>query len=184
MDAALACYEDGALAGVSIEAVARRSGASVGSIYHHFGSKEGILAALYLDALDAYRSALRAQLEAQRSPEGLIKTVVQQHINYVVGHPTAARLLLQQRRNPAVQEVDARIRGETRDLLRELFGRLRQAIDDGAVRALPLPLYTPLILGPAQELARRWLQRDLPELDMTLAARALADAAWRSIAQE
>lgn len=37
-------FTEGGEAAVAIDAVAVRSGASVGSIYHHSGSKEGLLA--------------------------------------------------------------------------------------------------------------------------------------------
>ena len=39
------------------EDVRMRSGASVGSIYHHFGSKEGIAGALYLAGMRVTRPA-------------------------------------------------------------------------------------------------------------------------------
>jgi AcrR family transcriptional regulator len=39
LDAALRGFAEKGLAGTTVEEVRRRSGASVGSIYHHFGDK-------------------------------------------------------------------------------------------------------------------------------------------------
>lgn len=48
LDAALTSFLKSGVAGATVEALHRESGASVGSIYHFFGSKEGVAAELYL----------------------------------------------------------------------------------------------------------------------------------------
>lgn len=55
IDAVLGLISERGLASVSIAAVAERSGVSNGSIYHRFGSRDGLIAAAqqqYLDELD------------------------------------------------------------------------------------------------------------------------------------
>ena len=47
LNAALACATEGGVDAVTIDGVRARCGASVGSIYHHFGNKDGIVAALF-----------------------------------------------------------------------------------------------------------------------------------------
>ena len=47
LEAALEAFD--ATGATAIEEVRRRSGASVGSIYHHFGNVDGVVAALYLE---------------------------------------------------------------------------------------------------------------------------------------
>src|SRR6185436_8786528 len=59
LEAALACFEELGYDNTSIEDIRARSGASIGSIYHHFGRKEVIAAALYVDTLVKYRAGLR-----------------------------------------------------------------------------------------------------------------------------
>ena len=62
LDAARACFAEHGYAATTIEQIAARSGASNGSIYHHFGAKDGILAALYVSALASYQDELLALL--------------------------------------------------------------------------------------------------------------------------
>ena len=64
LNAALACAVDGGVDAVSIDGVRARCGASVGSIYHHFGNKDGIVAALFFDIFHDQSRSVQAQLDA------------------------------------------------------------------------------------------------------------------------
>ncbi|MFU0243223.1 TetR/AcrR family transcriptional regulator, partial [Streptomyces scabiei] len=46
LDAALRLYTESGEQGVTVTAVTRTSGISLGSVYHHFGSLDGLLTAL------------------------------------------------------------------------------------------------------------------------------------------
>lgn len=77
LEAALYAFLDHGVPGASIEAICTRASASVGSVYHHFGDKAGIAAAVYGDALDAYRSVFidvpqRHPDDAQRGVRGVV----------------------------------------------------------------------------------------------------------------
>src|ERR1044072_5609834 len=60
LEAALGSFA--ATGGTAIEEVRKRSGASVGSIYHHFGGKDGIAAALYVQILRGYQEGVARAL--------------------------------------------------------------------------------------------------------------------------
>ncbi len=56
LGAALDAFAAHGVAGASIDEIRRRSGASVGSIYHHFpGGKDAIAGALYVEGLRDYQ---------------------------------------------------------------------------------------------------------------------------------
>jgi AcrR family transcriptional regulator len=76
LDAALRGFAEKGLAGTTVEEVRRRSGASVGSIYHHFGDKEGIAAALYVASLQDYQRGLQELLADGSGPEQTIRALV------------------------------------------------------------------------------------------------------------
>lgn len=50
--AALACFNEHGLEPTTIEMVRLRCNTSVGNLYHHFGNKEGLVAALFFCALE------------------------------------------------------------------------------------------------------------------------------------
>ncbi len=61
--AALACFTEKGYTNTSIEDVCSQSGASVGSLYHHFSSKERLASAVYLEGIRDYQIGLAAELE-------------------------------------------------------------------------------------------------------------------------
>src|SRR2546427_3712162 len=58
MNAALPLFTEKGLAGTAVEDIRTRAKASIGSIYHHFGSKEGVARALYAAAIGSYQKEL------------------------------------------------------------------------------------------------------------------------------
>src|ERR1700674_3172631 len=62
--AALECFTRKGVAATTVEDLRRGSGASIGSIYHHFASKEHVAAALYLDALADYQRGMLVALQS------------------------------------------------------------------------------------------------------------------------
>src|SRR5947209_6583081 len=157
LDAALAEFNAHGLAGASIEDVRRRSGASVGSIYHHFGGKDGIAGALYLEGLREYQEMFVAALARAQSTRHGVEGAVHHHIRWVAGQPELARFLLL----VGDATVVASTEGALRELNRSFFGQVlrwtRPRVEAGELRELSLELMTALWLGPTQELARVWL---------------------------
>lgn len=172
LDAALEAF--GETGEVAIEEVRRRSGASVGSIYHHFGGKEGIDAALYLEILGDYQAgAVRALERAQGGEEG-VKALVRHHLRWVGRNPGRARFLL--RGGGARAAVEADLADLNRDLAAALGGWLDRHPE---IRPMPREVFYVVAIGPAQEAARLWLSGRLPSLRQVEGE--LAAAAWRAV---
>jgi AcrR family transcriptional regulator len=184
LDAALACFSELGYQQTTIEHIRARSGASTGSIYHHFGGKEQLAAALYLDGLASYQDGLVAELERRKSAERGVRAIVAYHLDWIAEHQALARFLLSMRHTEGVAATEAEIRRRRTDFFRRALAWLEPHIAAGAIRPLPAPLLVALIIGPAQELGRHWLGRpDDPEQGRALrdARRILADAAWNAI---
>lgn len=65
VDAALALLCEGGASAVTMAAIARRSGAPTGSIYHRFPSRSAVVAAAWLSALTAFAEQVEAALAMQ-----------------------------------------------------------------------------------------------------------------------
>jgi AcrR family transcriptional regulator len=178
--AALIEFTAHGVAGASIESIRRRSGASVGSIYHHFGDKDGIAGTLYLEGLGDYQGGFIAALTSAPSTREGVQDGVRYHLWWISEHRDLARFLLLGR--------DARVVVATERPLRELNKRffaavsnwMRPAVDRGELRSLEPELLTALWIGPSQELARHWLA-GRSRISLSEATPLLADAAWRSL---
>ena len=177
--AALAVFLERGVEDASINEIRRRSGASTGSLYHRFGSKQGIAAALYLDALADYQQHFLTALTAAAHAERGIKAGVAAHLQWVQENTDLARYLFMDR--------DAEVRTVSREALHRLNRRFLEAvtawltphIDSGHIRPLSYELLSALWLGPSQEISRHILTRRTTVLDPYLST--LADAAWTSL---
>lgn len=174
LDAALASY--GETGTTAIDEVRRRSGASIGSIYHHFRGKDGIAAALYVEILRGYQDGFLRALARHGDAERTIKALVRHHLRWVDRHPAEARFLLE-------SGAGAAARGELTEMNRELFAAVDKWLEaQPDIRALGRDAFYAVVIGPAQEAARHWLagrMRSLRALE-----HELAEAAWRAIREE
>lgn len=177
---ALAVFSEKGIAATTIEDIRARSQASVGSIYHHFGTKEGIAAALFAQGLDDYWLQLLASAENQPTAERTIHGLIEAHIRWITAKPDLARFLFARRQavSPAYEQA---IRARTADHFKAVFALLKPWFKQGVLRRLPAELYVPLLMGPAQEYSRQWLSGRV-ELDPQIAIEELSRAAWRSLA--
>jgi AcrR family transcriptional regulator len=180
LDAALGAFAEKGYAGATIEDVRERSGASIGSIYHHFGGKEQLAAALYVHVLADYQDGFLGALRRHRAARAGIRAVVVHHLDWVERQPDLARYLLA-RSGP---EVDRAAGGALRERNRAFLAAVRDwlapYVAAGAVQDLPLDVVTALWIGAAQEWSRHWLDGGV----MTPrrgAGRLLADAAWEAL---
>lgn len=178
--AALAVFAEKGIETTTIDDIRRRSQASVGSIYHHFGTKEGIAAALFVHGIDDYWARLIASVTGKRSAERAIHGLIEAHVGWIADRPELARHLFS-RRQAVSQAYEEAIRRRTADHFRTLFELLKPWFRQGILRRLPIGLYAPLLMGPAMEYSRQWLggRADVEPRD---AIRELSRAAWRSLA--
>ncbi len=179
-DAALAEFTAHGVIEGSIAGIRRRSGASVGSIYHHFASKEDIATTLYIEGMRDYQHGFVVALAEAGSTRAGVEGAVLHHLAWIAQHRDVARFLLLER--------DARVIAASSDALRHLNRRFFRAVLDwteprvkaGELRELPPELLTALWIGPSQDLARHWLA-GRSRISLSDAAPELAGAAWRSL---
>ena len=184
LDAALACATAHGVDAISIDSLRAHCGASVGSIYHHFGNKEGVVAALFFDIFNAQSRSVQAQLDATIDAQGGVRALVTGYLDWVVAQPAQARFLFQARNpvatGPRAPDL-AQAAQERNQALRAWFEPHRQS---GSVRNLPCELLPSLVMGPVQSYCRAWLAADtgagaLPSPETY--REELAAAAWRAV---
>ena len=180
LDAALEVFTEKGYAAAGIEDIRARSGASVGSIYHHFGAKEQIAAALYARGLEDYRDGLLAALARSRGAETGIRAIVRHHLRWVASEPALAGFLMNRRETEVVAASEERVH----ELNRETFARIAEwqaeQVSSGALTELPLDLLLAIALGPAQEFARHQLAGRATS-SLARAERTLGAAAWAAL---
>jgi len=178
--AALASFEEFGYEASTIEDIRRRSRASIGSIYHHFGGKAGMAAALYAEGLEDYQTGLLARMRRARSARALVKSVVRQHLDWAEAHPAWARYLMGMRRLEAVAAIETRLREINQAFVREAVALVRPYMDRGEIAPLRLEILLASLFGPAQEFLRLWFS-GRTDLGLRQARELLAETAWKSV---
>jgi AcrR family transcriptional regulator len=178
--AALDCFLRQGFEATTVEHIRDSSGASHGSIYHHFGSKEAIALALYEEGMQAYQQTVLEQLHRQNTAEQGVRALVTAHLRWTAADPNYSLYLTRVGTANASENTAERITAVNREFPRAVYDWLTPFIDRGEILRLPPELYVPLILGPAAHLARHWLLGRV-EGDLVGQADVLADMAWRAL---
>lgn len=158
----------------AIADVRTRSGASVGSIYHHFGGKEGIEAALYVEILHRYQEGVLRSLDDGPDAQAGVEALVRHHLRWVERNPERARFLFG-------GGVARKLEGEEIKVLNQrLFAAIDAWVEQQAgIRPMRREVFYAAVFGPAQELCRAWLagrSKSLRRIEGEL-----AEAAWKAV---
>lgn len=180
LDAALAVHEEHGRDGFTVQAVVAASGVSLGSLYHHFGSFDGLAASLYARCLGELLDAVVESLERARTARGGVRTVVTAYLGFVEERPERARFVHASAYASYLPAHAAAIAAAKAPRMARMAAWLAPHVAGGSVVELPEPLLEMLLIGPVAELSRRWLA-GATELDLTQAAGVLPDRIWAAL---
>lgn len=174
--AALGVFNDVGVNAASIHDICARANVSIGSAYHHFGSKQALADALLVEGLRDHARALGARLARCRGAEAGVRALVETLIDWIEAHPAWARFIYTVSATPpgggsaGLADVNAEYRAL-------VDGYFAPHVAAGALRALPADVAASVILGPVHDYARRALAGQTTA--SLRARRALfADVAW------
>lgn len=180
LHAALECFTERGFAATTVEEIRARSGASIGSIYHHFGGKEGLAAELYVDGIRDYQLGFLEALEGNAGAEEAVRALVHHHLRWVELNPSLARFLMNRRETELRAATEERLKQLNREFFPRVNKWVRRHVADGDMRPLPADLLEPILLGPCQEFSRLWLA-GRTHISLPHAERDLADATWNAV---
>ncbi|MEU7647580.1 TetR/AcrR family transcriptional regulator [Streptomyces huasconensis] len=180
LDAALQVYADAGEQGVTVSALTRASGVSLGSLYHHFGSVDGLMNALLLRWLERLLGELAAGVARSRTARGGVRALVQTYLTFVQEHPDASRLLHSSYADRVGMAHAKQLRDAQEARLSPLTEWVRRHVESGEIAPLDVPVVEALVMGPIVATARRRLS-GLDDVDLGQAARVLPERIWRSL---
>lgn len=144
LEAAAQLFAEHGYDATTTNAVAQRTGVSIGTLYQYFPSKDGLLVGLLDQHLAAAETVLLARLRAVAPgrPDEAVRTMVQVVVEHNTGHPRLAALLHEH----AARQPE----------LRSRVGDLRRRVAEALVAHLIDPG-----VGPDVERSRPRLRADL-----------------------
>jgi AcrR family transcriptional regulator len=151
LDAVIALAGRG-LDAVTIEAVTAASGTTNGSVYHHFGSRSGVLlAAMDRVFATAITEALPA-LDGRPAPVA-IGGFVERYVCWVSEHRREATILYGA---PLAVQTDD-LSPAKQEALAPVGAWLAHRMGTGELNGMALQFVDPIAFGPVHEMCRRWL---------------------------
>ena len=177
---ALACFDELGVDATPIDTIRERAGSSIGSIYHHFGNKDGLIAALYLAALDDQLALMLPAMTEARTPKQAIAALIQTYLTWVTQQPELARFLFQVRHSVATGPRKDELAERNKQRYQALLGWLKEGVKDGTIRALPSETYASLLIGQSENYCKAWLSGRVKGSPLDY-AETFPEAAWRSV---
>lgn len=153
LQAALTCFAQHGVEATTIAMLREATGASTGSLYHHFGSKEGVVEALYLEGLRDFRRLQADYLARASGLQDGVRALVHAQVDWITAHPHWADFLFRQRPQLAGRAAETQLLAEQAASARALMDWFTAY----GPRRWPLSVEIALVIGPVHEYARHWL---------------------------
>ena len=183
LEAALGAIVEAGESGRFVEEVCQRACVSVGTVYHHFGSKDQLIATLHYTVLNEYQRGAGAILAADPPAERGVKETVEYHLKWLVRHPRPATFLLQQPfAGYRSGDIPGDLLAENEAFLAEVRSWLDRRMSGGELRPLPFELVVALLIGPVHQWVRGALFRGSPSpATVRLASAEIGEGAWQAL---
>lgn len=167
--------------GGSVHTIAKRSGVSIGSIYHHFRDRDGVALALFQRQLDHLLVDVTTAFLNATTARRALDALVDAYVKWVRAHEEAARFLFFA--GPAELNAQSRepLDGSKAKRLLPVFERIRGFVQAGWLRPLPVDVFEVVVVAPVAELSRRYVS-GATHLFAEPGLQAVKDALWRSVA--
>ncbi|MFD7530156.1 MULTISPECIES: TetR/AcrR family transcriptional regulator [unclassified Streptomyces] len=104
LDAARQLLAEGGYPAAGISALARRAGVATGSVYHHFASKQELLAAVFRHVAGHELSAVQGAVQARSGSTEQLRALVEVFSYRALSSPRTAWALLAEPVDPLVEE--------------------------------------------------------------------------------
>lgn len=164
--------------GAPMAKVAAEAGVAAGTIYRYFESKDDLIRATHAHVEAQLLAVLRAGYPAAASARERFLHIGTALVGYFIGAPREFRFLSQFYDSPyGVDHRREKLLGAGEQNL--VLGLLREALAEGLVKQLPLPILLALTFGPLVDICRDHTL-DFIALDDRLIAQVVA-ACWDGI---
>jgi AcrR family transcriptional regulator len=185
---ALECFAVHGLEHTTIDMIRAETGVSVGSLYHHFGSKDAIASALFIEGMRDFSQRVLEYLDRVASSghqpsekaERLIKALVYANVDWISDNPDWAQFVFHHRRVVGKAGGAAALNRDVQSFFSKLAEVIWLYVQSGFIRKLPTQLYASFITGPVHDYARHWLAGRY-EVPMQDVRELLAEGAWRAL---
>ena len=177
---ALTLFNADGVEATTIDDLRKASGQSMGTIYHHFKNKEGVVAALFFIALDDQSRAIAERTAGLDDGHAIVDALIAAYTGWITAQPECAHFVFLARDAVAQGAFGAELIARLQARYLPIDAVLAQEAAAGRILPLSTDLIPALVLGATEFYARGWLAGRRQAAPATHAAQ-FAAAAWRSL---
>jgi TetR/AcrR family transcriptional regulator len=153
----------------SVREICAAAGITKPTLYHFYGSKEGVYRALVEGTLERYRSGVRDRLEAHATLADRLKAVVRGHFEYTRQNPSLVRFLLALTHEPPSSAPRADLVRSYGDVVARIGQEVEEAAGQGVIGPGPTDVRVLVFMGAISEALHGYLIAGRPDLSPELA---------------
>lgn len=177
LETALRLFTGNGYFNTSIHDIQRQAGISIGSIYNHFGGKEGIAKALYHDLLERMDEVVDAVMLEQATAYGRGLAVVERLFELTEQDPVTMRFILNAKHREFLPDEPPICSASAFVKLRDI---VNQGISSGEIRAMDPWVAAACTFGPALRMITLRLDGVMPS-SLHGYAGPVWDSAWMGV---
>jgi AcrR family transcriptional regulator len=182
LDAALRCFSGSGILAVGIEEIRREANANPSSVYNLFSNIGDLTLALLVRTFERLFSHLAERVVETKSAKAIVTTLVEAHIEWILGHPDQGRFMYQATALELVSNAREDLLRRKTELLAPIAEHLKPFVQTGQLPDWSVLQFDVVLLGSSHEACRRFLAG--APLDASWMRSTLPRLAWRSIAAE
>lgn len=180
LDTALTLFTERGYFSTSVHDIGRKAGVSIGSIYHHFGDKEGIASALFMQLSMRMETLIGEICRRHTSVHDQARELVARLFELTESEPRAMEFMLYAKHREFLVKFGPICSSRPFELMRDM---VKRGMERGEIRPMDtMVASTSLFGGPLRMITARLddlVERPLPDyLD------AAWDCAWRAVAND
>lgn len=137
LETAIRVFARDGFAQADVQSIADDASVGKGTIYRHFGSKEGLFLAAAKHVRDQVHSEADAKADTADNPIVRLRRGIKAFVEYFHTHPETVELLIQER--ASFRDKTPTLFEESVDRDRHWLELFQQLIDDGTFRQVTLP---------------------------------------------
>jgi TetR/AcrR family transcriptional regulator len=166
---ALELFSEKGYDATSVREICEAAGVTKPTLYHFYGSKEGVYRAIVEGALTRFRSDLIATLRGDGSLRDRLVAMARAYIDATLCEPDLARFIMALIHNPPQSAPATDFVGFYEGVLSELARTIEAAVATGEVAAGPTDVRLLVFMGALGEAMHGYLLVGRPELKPQLA---------------
>jgi len=161
----------------SVHDIQANAAVSIGSIYNHFGGKEGVARALHADIVARMNELVDAAIEGNTGTFDRCNSLVRALFALTESEPETVRFVLNAKHQEFLPDERPICSSEPFVRMRVL---LQQGMDNGEIRSMDLMVAAACVYGPALRMISLRLD-GLIEGSLPSFADAVCEASWRCV---